>query len=210
MGKPVIIIGAGGLGRVALDIFKSNGVLVYGFLDEEENLHGTEVQDISVLGSFEDEGFLKLIGQKCDAFVALEDVEKRLEVVRILQDRRKVMPINAIHQTSVIEESASISHGDLINSGVTIGSESLIGSFCIFNSQVVIDYRVTIEDCAHIGAGSIISPNARIGKNALIGSGAIIAAGIKIEQNAKIGTGSVVVSDVKKGKTVFGNPAQVV
>ena len=34
-----------------------------------------------------------------------------------------------------------------------------------------------------------------------------LVAGVKIEKGARIGAGSVVVGDVKKGQTVFGNPA---
>jgi acetyltransferase-like isoleucine patch superfamily enzyme len=37
-----------------------------------------------------------------------------------------------------------------------------------------------------------------------------IVSGVKIGKNARIGAGSVVIRDVKKGETVFGNPAQVV
>jgi len=41
MKNPVVIFGAGTLGRLALDIFSSNDVLVYGFLDDNKKKHNT-------------------------------------------------------------------------------------------------------------------------------------------------------------------------
>ena len=73
MENPVIILSGGGLGAVALDVFKKNGVIVYGILDDDTKLHGTEIEDVPILGSTDDDGFLKLIGKKCEAFVATDD-----------------------------------------------------------------------------------------------------------------------------------------
>jgi len=70
MDNPVIIFGAGGLGRAAMEIFKNNGNLVYCFLDDDQSLHGKEIDDISVMGFTTDDGYLKHIGKKCEAFIA--------------------------------------------------------------------------------------------------------------------------------------------
>lgn len=210
MDKPVIIIGAGSLGRAALDIFISNEVIVYGFLDSDENLIGTEIQEVTVLGSYQEDSFLKLIGPKCETFIALDDLQMRQEIGRTVVADRKVMPVNAIHRTAFIERSARISHGSFINSGVILGSGVELGSFCLVHSGVVIDYQVSIGNFVQIGAGSILNSKAQIGKNVLIGSGATITAGVKVGDGALIAPGSVVIGEVKKGQTVFGNPARPV
>jgi hypothetical protein len=44
MEKPVIIFGAKGIAHPALEIFNSNNVVVFGFLDEDEKIHGTEIK----------------------------------------------------------------------------------------------------------------------------------------------------------------------
>ena len=49
MENPVMILGGGGLGAVALDIFKKNEVVVYGILDDDTKLHNTEIDDVSIL-----------------------------------------------------------------------------------------------------------------------------------------------------------------
>jgi len=208
--KPVIIFGAKGLGKVALDIFKSNDIVVYGFLEDDATLHNTEVDFTPVLGSPDDDGFLKLIGQKCDAFVASDDNKYRRSTVEMLQERRKVAPANAIHYQSYIASSAEMGHGNLVNAGVNIGAGARIGGSCIFHAQVVIDYDVHIGNFVQIGTGSVIGTGATIGDGAFIGTGSTIVSGITIGRNARIGAGSVVVETVSEGATVFGNPAKEV
>ncbi len=210
MEKPVIIFGAKGIAKSALEIFKSNDVVVYGFLEEDKKLHNTEIDDISVLGSPDDHGFLKLIGQKCEAFVATDDNSVRKKNVEFLIETRKVMPVNAIHESATIPDSASIGHGNFIASGVRFSSSVKIGHHCIINTGVTIDYDAVCDDYVQIGAGAVLNSGVVVKKNAFIGSGAIIVSGVEIGENARIGAGSVVISNVAKGETVFGNPAKLV
>lgn len=208
--KPVIIIGAKGFGKVALDIFKSNDVVVYGFLDEDTKLHGTEIDLVSVLGSPDDDGFLKLIGQKCDAFVAHDDNRYRKNIAEMLKDKRKVIPPNAIHYQSYIASSAEFGYGNLLNAGINVGVGVKIGSNNIISAQVTLDYEVELGDFVQIGAGCVIGAGSKIEEGAFIGTGVVIVSGITIGRNARIGAGSVVVESVPHGATVFGNPAKVV
>lgn len=210
MENPVVIFGAKGLGRVALDIFKSNEVVIYGFLDDDKQLHNTEILDVSVLGSTDDDGFLKLIGKKCEAFVATDDNKLRRHQVQMLLDRRKVMPVNAIHKMAYIAPSATIRHGNLISAGVIINSAASVGNHCILHANVVIDYEAKVGDLVQIGTGSQIGSSATIEDGAFIGSGVTVVSGITIGKNARIGAGSVVIESVKAGATVFGNPAKAI
>lgn len=207
MEKPVIILGAKGIAHAALEIFNSNKVIVYGFLDEDEKLYGQEINVVPILGNPEDEGFLKLIGKKCEAFVAVDDNKYRQFLVKMLIENRKVQPVNAIHQTSYISTDAVLGHGNFINAKVTIGSGTKIGSHCIFHTGAIIDHESDLGDFVQIGAGSVINSNVTIKEGAFIGSGVIVVAGVTIGQNARVGAGSVVISDVEDGETVFGNPA---
>ena len=207
MDKPVIIFGAKGIGHAALEIFKSNNMVVYGFLDDAADLHGTEIDDVPVLGKTEDHGFIKLIGQKAEAFVATDDNALRKKQVKMLMDSRKVMPTNAIHQHAIISNSAAIGHGNFINARATIGADSHVGQHCLIHSATIIEHLVKIGDYVQIGAGSVINAGVTIGNEAFIGSGAVIVSGVQIGKKARIGAGSVVIADVKDGETVFGNPA---
>ncbi|MFN3803218.1 acetyltransferase [Belliella pelovolcani] len=207
MEKPVIILGAKGIAHPALEIFNSNNVVVYGFLDEDEKLHGQEINVVPVLGNPEDDGFLKLIGKKCEAFVAVDDNKYRQFLVKMLIERRKVQPINAIHERAYISTDAVIGHGNFVNGNVTVGAAATVGNHCIFNSGAIVDHGSKIGDFVQIGAGSIVNANVTIEEGAFVGSGVVLVSGITIGKNARIGAGSVVISDVKANDTVFGNPA---
>ncbi|MBV6644685.1 MAG: acetyltransferase [Cyclobacteriaceae bacterium] len=207
MEKPVIIFGAKGIAKSALEIFESNGVVVYGFLDEDKSLHGQEIGNIPILGDPEDHGYLKLLGQKCEAFVATDDNQVRKDQVDYLMEQRKVMPTNAVHQQAYISKSASIGHGNFINSRATIGANSSVGQHCIISSGVTIEHDVTLQDFVQVGAGSTINAGVEIKKNAFIGSGVTIVAGVTIGKGARVGAGSVVIGAIADGETVFGNPA---
>jgi len=210
MDKPVLIFGAKGIAKDALEIFQSHSIVVYGFLDDDTSLHGTEIAEVPVLGDTEDHGYLKLIGQKCEAFVATDDSKLRKQLVKYLNDQRKVMPTNAVHAKAIVATSASIGHGNFINAGAIIGSGVEVGQHCIIHSGAIIESGVVIEDFVQIGAGAVINANVKLEKGAFIGSGVNIVAGVTIGKDARIGAGSVVISAVKSGETVFGNPAVAV
>ena len=53
MENPVMIFGANYLGRIAKEIFESNEVVVYGFLDDDKKLHSIEIDEAVVLGAQE-------------------------------------------------------------------------------------------------------------------------------------------------------------
>lgn len=207
MEKPVIIFGSTGIAKAALEIFNSNNIVVYGFLDDDENTHNTEINSVSVLGATDDHGFTKLIGQKCEAFIATDDNALRKEYVKYLVETRKVMPMNAVHGAATISDSFSIGHGNFVNAGAVLSNDSKMGNHNVINSNTTIEQEVELGDFVQVGAGSVINTKAKIEDEVFIGSGVTVVAGVTIEKGARIGAGSVVVGDVKKGQTVFGNPA---
>lgn len=210
MQNPVLILGANALGRAAQEIFVSNDVIVYGFLDDDEEKHGQILNEVTVLGSTDDDGYLKFIGKKCEAFVAVDDNALRKGLVNMLNEKRKIMPVNAIHQAAYVAETAHIGHGNFINVGARIANQAKVGNHCIVNTSAVVDYEAEVGDYVQVGAGSIINQGVNVEDEVFIGSGACIVSGISVGKGARVGAGSVVIADVKAGETVFGNPAQVV
>lgn len=207
MENPVIVFGANALGQAAKAILESNEVVIYGFLDDNKELHGKEIGDVSVLGDPDDDGYLKFIGQKCEAFVAFDNNKVRKSTVEMLKKKRKVMPVNAIHSNAFVDESAHISHGNFINSGAIVGTDAKIGNHCLIHAGAIIDFSAELGDLVQVGAGSIINSEVKIEDEVFIGSGVTVVAGVSIGKGARVGAGSVVIADVEEGQTVFGNPA---
>lgn len=210
MDNPVIIFGATSLGRAAKEIFEKNGNVIYAFLDDNKKLHNTEIDQVTVLGNTDDDGFLKLIGKKCEAFVAVDDNKVRKSLVNMLNEVRHVQPVNAVHASAIIPESAAIGHGNFIDMGVRIGAGVTIRNHCLIHAGAIIGAEAKLGELVQVGHGSIISPNTEIEDEVFIGAGVTIVSGITIGKGARIGAGSVVIGPVKAGETVFGNPAQKV
>lgn len=210
MDNPVLIFGANHLGRLAKDIFESNQHVVYGFLDDNKSLHGTELDDVAVLGSTDDDGFLKLIGKKCEAFVASDDTRLRKALVKMLIEKRKVQPVNAVHKLALISPRVVLGYGNLIDQGAVLSTGVQIGHYVVVHAGVIVGPGAVIGDHVQIGAGAVINADVQIGEGAFIGSGAVVVAGVTIGKEARVGAGSVVIGNVAEGETVFGNPAKTV
>jgi len=210
MEKPVVIFGANAIGRAAYEIFSSNNILIYCYLDDRDELKDLEIGEVRVMGKTDDDSFLKLIGEECEAFVATDDNELRKSIVEVLVKRRKVMPVNATHEQAFLSSTIKMGHGNFINAGATIGTEVQIGNHCLIHSNSVLEYGVVSGDFVQVGAGTVINPEVKIGNEVFIGSGVTIVSGVSIGNNARIGAGSVVISDISDGDTVFGNPAKKV
>lgn len=207
MENPVIIFGANHLGRAAKEIFESNGVVVYGFLDDNKKLHNSEIDEAIVLGDTDNDGFLKLIGKKCEAFVAVDDNKLRKNLVKMLQEVRHVQPVNAIHSQALVSSKAAIGHGNFVDARTYLAPGSSVGNHCLIQANTYIGVETVLKDFVQVGAGSTINSGVTLEDEVFVGSGVTIVSGVTVGKGARIGAGSVVIAPVKAGETVFGNPA---
>ena len=209
MQKPVIIFGAGDLARQAIEIFMLNNVPVYGFLDDDKNLHGSDIFGIPVLGSTEDEKMLKLIGHDCNAFVCMDEVALQKSIVKLMIQKKQI-PVNAVHPKAIVSTNAILNHGNLIEANVFIGSGLQTGSYNQFKVGAILNYGGKIGNYCQIGPGAIVDSDVTIEDEVFIGAGARIISGLKIGKGARIGAGSVAINEINANETVFGNPAKSV
>jgi sugar O-acyltransferase (sialic acid O-acetyltransferase NeuD family) len=207
MENPVIILGAQAVGTAALDAFLSNDVVVYCLLDDDKKLQDTELLDVPVMGNTDDGELLKLLGKKCEVFVATEDTASRRSLTQMLRTEYEAVPVNAIHQRASVSIHATLGHGNYVGPNAVVAATATLGDGCLVGPNAVVEGKATIGDYAQLGSGVQIGTEVTIGTQAFIGAGAVVVAGIKIGDKARVGAGSVVVADVPNGQTVFGNPA---
>lgn len=205
----IAIIGAGGHGRVVLDILRNNHQFeVAGFLDSDPLLHGRRVDGAEILGdlglidSFDSLG----IGA---AVIAIGDNRIRLDYAETLR-HRGVNLVSAIHPSANIAGNAVIGKNVVIAAGVNICTHVVVEDSAILNTGAIADHESTICFGAHICPGVRLAGHVNISPAAFVGIGATVVQGITIGRDAVVGAGAVVLNDVPAYSTVVGVPAKVV
>ncbi|MDX1906759.1 MAG: NeuD/PglB/VioB family sugar acetyltransferase [Bacteroidia bacterium] len=207
---PLVIVGAGTEGRLALDIALSADILVYGFLTDNEELIQTEVGDIVVIAALDSKDASTLLADDQVKVALAEGDPDRRRTLSLQLDEYNADVINLIHSLQAISTYARLGRGNLLGPGIVLQAGTYLGNFNLVGSHVsigqdcLIGNYCTIQDGAHIGRG------VEIEDEALIGMGAVIYPGVKIGEGAMVGAGAVVFQDVPDGVTVAGNPAQPV
>lgn len=203
----VIIFGAGGHGRVVLDILRAGGThRVAGFLDSNPRLSGRVVDGAAVLGSAEWLSQLKPRGIG-GAVIAIGDnpVRRRLaEIVSSLD----IELINAIHPSAQIAASARLGRNVVVAAGTIVCAHTQVGDSVILNTGCIVDHECVIGAAAHVCPGARLAGHVIIESGAFVGIGATLIQNVRVGFEAIIGAGAVVLHDVDPMTTVVGVPAR--
>lgn len=117
---------------------------------------------------------------------------------------------NAIHPTSIIDETVSINVGTVVMAGAVINPATKIGKHCIINTSASIDHDCNIANFVHISPNATLCGNISVGEGTQVGAGSVVNPNIKIGQWCTIGSGTVVIKDIPDGATVVGNPGRII
>ena len=178
MNKKVIIIGAGGHGKVIADIIIASYDTVIGFLDDRSE-KGSLVSGYPVLGTSSD----------CALFPDCSFVI-------------------AIGVNQIREAMAKRYHLKWYTANAVINASAVIGKHCIINTGAVIEHDNVIEDYAHISPHATLCGTVRIGKLTHIGASAIIKNNCCVTADCTIGAGGVVIKDIQEAGTYVGVPVR--
>lgn len=201
MSKQVIVIGAGGHGKVIADIARSCGDTVLGFLDD--SLAAPEsVCGIPVLGRIEN-----YVNYPDTRFVvAIGNGEVRRKVVQRMEGVRWY---TAIHPSAVISPmETAIGEGTVIMAGAVVNPCAVIGRHCIINTKASVDHDNRIGDYTHISVGATLAGTVTVGQTVWVGAGAVISNNLSVCDGCMIGTGAVVIRSIEETGTYVGVPAR--
>lgn len=205
----IVIIGAGGHGRVVLDILRTNHQFeVVGFLDSNPTIHHNIVDGIEILGDLSLIPTFSELGIGA-ALIAIGDNRIRQTYAQTVV-KAGISLVSAIHPSSCIADTAHIGKNAVICAGANICAHVTIEDSAILNTSCIIDHE------SHIGPASHICPGVRMAGHvitepaAFVGIGATVIQNITIGEAAVIGAGAVVIEDVPAYATVVGVPARIV
>jgi len=201
--KKLLIIGAGGHGRVVADIaLKLDRWQQIAFLDDNQNIKSlmrtSIIDEINNIFTYIND---------YDIFVGIGANKTREKIQTQLEMKGASIP-TLIHPSTIIGEEVDVGEGTVVMAGAVINCCSRIGKGCIVNTGATIDHDNKVEDYVHISPGVHIAGNVQIGKGTWIGIGTTVSNNLKITGDCTVGAGAVVVKDISESGTYIGIPAR--
>ena len=202
------IIGCGNHGMVIKDIIGYLGNLeLIGFLDDNKNLWGKNVDGLKVLGnlSLENKNRFDLEA----VVLGIGDNKIRASFYNLAKFLELYLP-SIIHPSAIISKNTKLGEGVVIMPGVIINTGTTIGNNVCLNTGVQLDHDNYIEDHVHIYPRAVLTGCVKVGKYSYIGANASIRDHVNVGSYTFIGLGSVVTKNIPDNVIVYGNPAKII
>ena len=208
--KDLIIFGASGFGReVAWAVERLNKVTptwnLLGFMDDADDIQGTEINGYKVLGKTAD------VSNYPDAYYVVAVGASRTRE-KIVSNMKTVNP--SIKFGTVIDPSAEMSDLVTIGEGTIICAHTIItvnieiGSHVIINLDCTVGHDAVLQDFVTLYPSVNVSGITNIGHAVELGTGMQIIQGKTVGDYSIVGAGAVVVKDIPAKCTAVGSPAK--
>ena len=159
----ILIIGAGGHGRVVAEIAEACGYDTVAFLDDRpgDGVVGTIDQMGTVVGNYD------------SVIVAIGNNKIRAVIQSCLEEIGATVA-TLIHPTAYVSPRAVIGTGSVIEPKAIVNVHTEIGKGCIISVGSIVDHDVVVEDFAHINAGAICKAGSRIETGRKLDAGEVV------------------------------------
>ncbi len=192
----LIIIGAGGHGKVIADIAVRNGYRDIAFLDDNDEVE--ECAGFPIIGPTNIATDIS-----GDKIIAIGNANVREKFQSLLET------VTLIHPNATISRRVKIGEGSVVMAGAVINSDTVIGRGCIVNTAASIDHDCKIGNFVHVSVGSHIAGTCRIGDKSWIGAGATVINNVDICDSCMVGAGALVIKNIEEFGTYVGIPAKL-
>lgn len=197
----LLILGAGGHGRVVADAAVSAGgwSRVVASDRNPDRCRGELLPGVALLP------LEQAIALADAVHVAIGDATGR---------RREASALGGKPLATIIHPRASVSSHATLGAGCFVAAQAVIapgvrlGAAVIVNHGAVVDHDVEVGDYCHVAPLAALGGAARVGSGSLIGSGASILPGMRIAADVIVGAGSVVRENLSGPGRYAGVPAR--
>lgn len=192
----LVIIGAGGHGRVVADIAKLRGYKDIVFLDDAD----VAIASGKVLD-------YKKYAEDGDFIVAIGNSHIR-ENIQTMLESNDCNIVTLIHPNAVIGSDVLIGTGSVAIAGAVINTGARIGRGVILNTCCSVDHDTVVGDYCHISVGTHLAGHVTVGRGSFVCAGATVINNVSICDDCVIGAGAVVVKNIEHSGTFIGVPVK--
>ena len=195
----LIIIGAGGHGKVIADAALKNGYTNICYIDD----HATgDVMGFPIIGTSAD--IERLNDGSTDFIIGIGNNEVR----KTIAETHNVNWVSIVHPSAQIAFNVEIGKGTVVMANAVVNVCATVGEHCIINTGAIVEHDNVIENYAHISPNVALGGTVRIGSLTHVGIGATVKNNTEICSDCTIGAGAVVVKNIKEPGTYVGVPVR--
>jgi UDP-perosamine 4-acetyltransferase len=203
----IALYGAGGLGRMVLDILMLRPEWhPVACLDSNSDKYGSTLDGVPVIGGIDSWHHLRAKGVH-HVVVAIGDNHERIAIAGKLRDAGATLT-SAIHPLAMISTTARLGEHVLIGARVTVCVHADVGDHSVLSPGCIVEHDNQLGEGVFVAPAARFAGNVRIGERTRIGIGATIIPGRRVGANAEVAPGSVVINHVADGVRVSGVPAE--
>lgn len=169
MGKRLLILGAGGHGKVVrevvLSLFNINGKPVYDAVDFLDDNSVGAIGKIADLEKYQD--------KYSDVFCGIGNNSVRKQLLDQAENLGFHIPV-LIHPTAYISPSAVIEAGTVVEPKAIVNANTVVHRGGIISVGTIVDHDVVINEFVHVNAGAIVKAGARVESGRKLEAGEVV------------------------------------
>lgn len=186
MRDKLLLVGAGGLGRVTLE----HAALDFdcAFVDDGYPV-GTEICSVPVVGAIQDLAHLRK--EYAHLVVTIGDNRLREEIYLQAEALSFTFP-NVVARSAYVSPFAQLGWGCILLNNAVVQNGAQIGNGVVLTTGVEAHHDCTISDFALVYTNSVVRTGAKIGERAKIGSTATAGNFVQVPEDAVIPDGAAI------------------
>jgi sugar O-acyltransferase (sialic acid O-acetyltransferase NeuD family) len=209
--RPLVIVGAGGFARETVEAVRAINAIaptweLLGFVDDNADLRGREIQGLPVLGPVSmvqdlDGASVVVCTGRPDNYFSRKQIVSRL---RLPPSRYATV----VHPTATLAPSATVGRGTVILAGVVATASVQIARHVMVMPGAVFTHDDHLADFVTVASRVCLGGGVRVREGAYVGAGAIVRESRTIGSWSLVGMGAVVTKNVPRSEVWAGVPAR--